>query len=119
MHFVFYAVKHLKIEISVKEIIKFFFKKGFFILQVPVMPSSGNILTNETITIAENISADINETTFDRIVVADETNDEQTAASLADFNLFEEITNSSVELLPNWTSVSHFHDFFLISVSYK
>ena len=84
------------------------------------MPSSGNILTNETITIAENISADINETTFDRIVVADETNDEQAAtASLADFNLFEEITNSSVELLPNWTSVSHFHDFFLLSVSYK
>ena len=75
------------------------------------MPSSGNVLTNETITIAENISTDINETTFDKIIVADETNDEQSVASLSDFNLFEDITNSSVELLPNWTSVSHFHDF--------
>ena len=81
-------------------------------MQVPVIPSSGNVLTNETITIAENINTDINETTFDRIVVADETNDVQAAASLADFNLFEEITNSSVELLPNWTSVSQFHEFF-------
>ena len=89
-------------------------------MQVPVIPSSGNVLTNETITIAENISTDINETTFDKIIVADETNDEQSAASLSDFNLFEDITNSSVELLPNWTSVRViFTTFLLVSVSYK